>query len=448
MTTPMSPTAAYFPRPTFPSHRHKSANFIAIAGSPCCSACKSFLNSRRRLIRRTRNCRATPAGRDSLVSFAQNFHHPGNLRNPQKRPPPPDFARQRHRRIRPAVSAPVAQKKLHFSHQLLARQSQQRTDARILQRRQRHPAPLQIRRNPSRDPCAELALRVKKQPPSRVPPLPVRVLTHQRNHCRPSSLFSFLSVLCELCALCAISFSPFFRNFQLLAINRLFPQQRITFPRSFTTPFSAPVGIRIISSNNPVIAVKNSSILSSRSRVYASPWWLDFTSHTHSASTFSVGSISRRFRSSETIRKISHTSLIDSKWSRRSPSTCTTRTIRHPCNSRRLVLTFERATASVAEISSAGSGCGDRNSSACTCATVRLMPQRVPISPQCKMNFWATGVKLFFVGSLIFALPCQASFLLLLSCLLFLLLQNIQIFPCLVKSYLSGAGRLGRRPLQ
>src|SRR6266851_4598833 len=34
MITPMSPTAAYFPRPTFPSHRHKSETFIAIAGSP------------------------------------------------------------------------------------------------------------------------------------------------------------------------------------------------------------------------------------------------------------------------------------------------------------------------------------------------------------------------------------------------------------------------------
>src|SRR5256884_662287 len=79
-----------------------------------------------------------------------------------------------------------------------------------------------------------------------------------------------------------------------------------------------------------------------------------------------------------------------------------------PCNSRKLVLTFERATASVSEISSAGSGCGERNSSACTCATVRLIPQRVPISPQCKMNFWATGVNEFFVGWLIFDLSFGA----------------------------------------
>src|ERR1700674_5515670 len=79
--------------------------------------------------------------------------------------------------------------------------------------------------------------------------------------------------------------------------------------------------------------------------------------------------------------------------------------MRHPCSSRKLVLTFDRATANVAEISSAGIGTGERNNSACTCATVRLMPQRVPISPQCKMNFWATGVKLFLVGSLIAPFP-------------------------------------------
>src|SRR6266566_9990799 len=64
--------------------------------------------------------------------------------------------------------------------------------------------------------------------------------------------------------------------------------------------------------------------------------------------------------------------------------------MRQPCSSRRLVLTLDRATAKVSAISSAGSGWGERNNSACTWATVRLMPQRVPISPQWRMNFWAT----------------------------------------------------------
>src|SRR2546427_11408370 len=68
------------------------------------------------------------------------------------------------------------------------------------------------------------------------------------------------------------------------------------------------------------------------------------------------------------------------------------RTMPHPCNSRKLVLTFDRATASVDEISSAGTGRGERNSSACTCATVRLIPHRVPISPQCKTNFCSTAL--------------------------------------------------------
>src|SRR6267142_5367585 len=246
--------------------------------------------------------------------------------------------------------------------------------------------------------CRTGTPRQRKTTPARAGPF--RPCTHSPAKSSPSS--SVLRTLCyfSVSSVCFSSCSSV--NPQPLAA--FFPSSVITLPRSFTTPFSAPAGIRIISSNKPVIAVKNSSMLSIRSRVYASPRGSAFTSCTHSASTCSVGSISRRFRSSETIRKISHTSLMDSKWSRRSPSTCTTRTIRHPCSSRKLVLTFERATASVAEISSAGTGRGDRNSSACTCATVRLIPHRVPISPQCKMNFCATGVKAFcviFVLSLI-----------------------------------------------
>src|SRR3954467_13587781 len=53
-----------------------------------------------------------------------------------------------------------------------------------------------------------------------------------------------------------------------------------------------------------------------------------------------------------------------------------------PCSSRRLVLTLDRATPRVAAISSACSGRGDRKSRAWIWATVRLMPQRAPISPQ------------------------------------------------------------------
>src|SRR5581483_2846340 len=64
----------------------------------------------------------------------------------------------------------------------------------------------------------------------------------------------------------------------------------------------------------------------------------------------------------------------------------------HPCNSRRLVLTLDRATARVLAISSACRGLGERKSSACTWATVRLIPQRVPISPQCRMKRCSTGV--------------------------------------------------------
>src|SRR6266478_5940969 len=154
--------------------------------SPRCSTC------------RARNCCATSARRNPSISFAQNFHHPRNLRNPQQRPCPPNLTRQRHGRIRPSESASVAQKKLHFSHQVLARQSQQRPHSRILQWGQRHSTPLQNRREPPRDSRAELALRIKEQPTPRMPPLPVRVLTHQRNH----RFFSFLLLRVPLRSRC------------------------------------------------------------------------------------------------------------------------------------------------------------------------------------------------------------------------------------------------------
>src|ERR1700683_5036445 len=67
------------------------------------------------------------------------------------------------------------------------------------------------------------------------------------------------------------------------------------------------------------------------------------------------------------------------------------------CNSLRLVLKFERATDKVREISSAFSGLGETNNSACTWATVRLIPQRVPISPQCRMYFLVSDVSFISV---------------------------------------------------
>ncbi len=145
--------------------------------------CSSGYFTRRAARRSTLAARRNPP-----ISFAQNFHHSRNFRNPKQRPAPPNLPRQRDGSVRPAVAAPVAQKKLHFAHQFVARQSQQCSHAWILQRRQRHPAPLQNRRNPPCDSRTEAAFRVPEQPPARVPPLPVRVLTHQRNHGLFSSL--------------------------------------------------------------------------------------------------------------------------------------------------------------------------------------------------------------------------------------------------------------------
>src|SRR6266542_7012753 len=108
-----------------------------------------------------------------------------------------------------------------------------------------------------------------------------------------------------------------------------------------------------------VVVSKKSRSARNRSSVYLS-LCLSFSASTmHSRNRFRVGSISRRLRSSSTTRNISHTSFIDSKWSRLSFITWTSLTIPHPCNSFRLVLTFERATPNASAICSAFRGCSE-----------------------------------------------------------------------------------------
>src|SRR6266436_2128735 len=142
------------------SHRHKRRTRIL----------SSFyvLRSPGNFIRRATRRGAFAILGNPAIPFAQNFHHPRYFRNPYQRTAPPNLARQRHRGIRAAVLASIAEQKSHFKKQLFARHSEQFTDTRILQRRQGHSAPLQNRRNPPRGLHTKFALRVEEQPPSRV----------------------------------------------------------------------------------------------------------------------------------------------------------------------------------------------------------------------------------------------------------------------------------------
>jgi hypothetical protein len=224
---------------------------------------------------------AIPLSRRSRVSTPQEFHHSRQRCKPYQRPRPPNLARQRYCSFRASILPPIGKQKPNLAQQFIARHSKQSADARILQRRHCQSAPFQNRRQPPRNPCAKRALSVKKQPPSRVPPLPVRKLRCQRNHFGrtdiPVCLPSFSANLSVLCV-SALSFSLFFLMF-FTSLHRyfvtshpaFFPSRVKTLPLNFPTPFNAEVGIRNTSSNNPVIIVKNSSMLSRRSRVYGSP---------------------------------------------------------------------------------------------------------------------------------------------------------------------------------
>jgi len=234
---------------------------------------------------RFRNCAAdrgaTPLHRDRPIPSPQRPHSSRYSAEPYQRSRPPNFARQRHRRIRSCKLPSIRKQKPNLAQQFIASHSKQRADARIPQRRHRQPAPFQNRRQPPRNPCAKRALRVKKQPPSRVSPLAICKLRCQRNHFGrtdiPVCLPSFSANLSVLCV-SALSFSLFFLMF-FTSLHRyfvtshpaFFPSRVKTLPLNFPTPFNAEVGIRNTSSNNPVIIVKNSSMLSRRSRVYGSP---------------------------------------------------------------------------------------------------------------------------------------------------------------------------------
>jgi len=140
--------------------------------------------------------RAIPVHCNSPVPGAQDLYHPGDSRKPNQGTHPPNLECQRKACIGSAKLLSVGKQKPDFAQQFFPRHAEQRSNARILQRRHRHPPPLQNRRQPSRKPRAEGALRVKKQPASRVPPFSVRILRGQRNHlCGTDILVCLLSFL-------------------------------------------------------------------------------------------------------------------------------------------------------------------------------------------------------------------------------------------------------------
>jgi hypothetical protein len=153
---------------------------------------------------RTTDRDTIPMHRDRAIPASQRPHPSRNSAEPHQRPRPPNFARQRHRRIRSPKLPTIGKQKPNLAQQLLARHSEQSADARILQRRHRKPSALQNRRQPSRNPGTKRALRVKKQPPPRVPALPVCKLRCQRNHG-----FLLLCVLSALWVAESLSFSIF-----------------------------------------------------------------------------------------------------------------------------------------------------------------------------------------------------------------------------------------------
>src|SRR5271169_3096889 len=163
------------------------------------------LSSLRDFWNRTAHRGTTPMHRDRAIPTPQRPHPPWHLAEPHQRPRPPNFARQSHRRVRSPKLPSIRKQKPYLAQKFFPRHSQQSPHARILQGRHRKSSAFQNRRQPSRSPRAKRALRIKKQPPLRVPPFSVRKFRCQRNH---GSLLCVPSALSELC----VSTLVFFRR--------------------------------------------------------------------------------------------------------------------------------------------------------------------------------------------------------------------------------------------
>ena len=207
--------------------------------------------------------RATASRRKPAISPPQLLHHSGNLRQPHQRPPPPNLPRHRQNRVRASILTTIRQQESQFPQQLRLRQTQQRPDPRILQRRHGQSPPLQNRQQPSRGPSAKSALRIKKQPPSRVPPFPVRKLRCQRNHHLlpvgqpfPAVLSSFPSIfsvpsVSNLSDLCVNPFILRFVAFSDLGVSVPLWQTPLSFHLSRSPPITRHFLITPPSSSPP-----------------------------------------------------------------------------------------------------------------------------------------------------------------------------------------------------
>jgi len=129
-----------------------------------------------------RDAVATAICRDSPIPAAQHLHYPGEIREPDQRVSPPDFASHCHRCVGTAIMGSIAQKKSHFAQQFLARHSQQNSYSRILQGRERQTAAMQCRREEAGDPGAKCAVGIIKKPSAGVGAFSVGEFGGQRNH--------------------------------------------------------------------------------------------------------------------------------------------------------------------------------------------------------------------------------------------------------------------------
>src|ERR1051325_5533772 len=259
---------------------------------------------------------AVAIARKPIIRRAGDVAESGNEQEHSNRPQPPHAPAQHAKRVHSREHASVCSEQVHPGHQRRLRNAESRGGAGCLQRK--------TVESPRRQPAShslssagtDATRGIVEDPAAHLPG--VSMFCNFRNH---RNMFPK-------------KFQPSFNSFE-------------TVTTSLTTLTTASVGQARSCSYQELVISKNPASSRRRCSAYSSVALSFSASAMHSRNTWRGGSISRRFRSSSTMRNRSHGSFNDSKCSRLSPSTWTSFTILQPWSSLRLVLTFDRATPSV-----------------------------------------------------------------------------------------------------
>src|ERR1700736_171482 len=119
--------------------------------------------------------RATPPRRYPAITGMEQRQYARQFCEPHQRPGPPDFTRNREDCISTAKLGALGKQESQLKKQFVARHSQQRSNAGVLQWRNAEAAAFQDWCKPARDADAKTTFGVKEEPALRMPSFSIRI---------------------------------------------------------------------------------------------------------------------------------------------------------------------------------------------------------------------------------------------------------------------------------